>query len=235
MSQLIFGLNKLRINSNKRVLNIENVEFELQSGKNAVAIMGESGIGKTSIFKSLFRTYIDFWQKESRLQFECKHEINGITYSHTHIKSKKVKPNFGFATQVPYFDNSKSVKYNLFFPLNWIKEKWTTTNKNDFIDLFELNHIIDANMYELSGGQRQIINIARVFLSKPELVIIDECFSNINEDMARKYIDILNTNFGDCIFIITSHRKSDIDYFNAQKVSIGLKKHHNKIEYVSII
>lgn len=235
MDKLTFGLNKLRINSKKRVLNIENVEFNLNTDKNSIAITGESGIGKTSIFKSLFRTYIDLWHHESQLQFECQHVINGNTLTHIDIQNNKIKPNFGFATQVPYFDNSKSVKENLFFPLKWIKEKWTTENKNDFIELFELEHLINANMHELSGGQRQIVNIARVFLSKPELVIIDECFSNMNESLAKKYIDILKSNFNECLYIITSHRKSDIEHFDSQIVNIGMKEHQNGINYVSII
>lgn len=234
MSNLIFGLNKLRISSKQRVLNIENIEFTLDPAKKAVALLGESGIGKTSIFKSLFRTYINSWEKDSQLQFECKHIINGNEYDEKEIRCGKERPNFGFATQVPYFDNSKTVEDNLFFPLKWSKNKWTKQEKNDFIGKFELEHLINANMFELSGGQRQIINIARVFLSSPKLVIIDECFSNMNEDLARKYMDILRTTYPNCLFIITSHRISDIVYFQAQQVRIEKKAHQNGVNYVTI-
>ncbi|WP_369334490.1 ATP-binding cassette domain-containing protein [Candidatus Thiosymbion oneisti] len=37
----------------------------------------------------------------------------------------------------------------------------------------------------LSGGQRQLVNLARALVIKPGIVIIDECFSSMNENMAK--------------------------------------------------
>jgi len=223
-----FQLIKLRISSFdkinriQRVLNIDNVKFELSRNKRILALLGDSGIGKTTIFRSLFSNYVKKWEKSDSFEFECNHIFNSTRITHDCIlkgtRSKEL--NFGFATQVPYFFNNKSVHDNLFGPLKWKKIKMIDKKKEEFVKLFNLdrNGLIYTKMGELSGGQRQIVNLARMLIVSPKLAIIDECFSNMDNNMAAEYIDIMKNNFPDCFFFITSHRMSDIDHFGAEKI-----------------
>ena len=64
MGSFKFNLKKLRIGHRGRSLTIEGVNFELAQEQHSMAILGESGMGKTTIFKSLFPKYISLWELE---------------------------------------------------------------------------------------------------------------------------------------------------------------------------
>ena len=85
----------------------------------------------------------------------------------------------------------------------------------------------------LSGGEKQLINVARMLVLRPEIAIIDECFSSMNEEMAFKYINIIMHNFKDVIFIVTSHRKSDISVFGCKFIRLKKEKRRSGDYYVT--
>ena len=178
MSKLDFELDILKIGKKDRNLVIKGINFSLSDTDKAIALVGESGLGKTTIYKSLFSTYVNLWKDESEIEFRCNHTINGKTWNDKKILEGKVKPNFGFATQVPYFDSFKTAEENLFFPLKWLTlVEDSKIFRDAYLATFELTELKNFEMQHLSGGQRQIVNLARVFLPNPELVIIDESFS----------------------------------------------------------
>lgn len=235
MSNLDFKLTHLKIGKKERVLDIRGINFSLTETEKVAAIIGESGLGKTTIYKSLFSAYVNLWQKESSIEFTCEHIINSKKLTHIEITNGKNKPNFGFATQVPYFYSFKSVEDNLFLPLKWLENiKDTKEFREAYLTKFDLMELRNSEMHHLSGGQRQIVNLARVFLSNPELVIIDESFSNMNESMAEKYFNTIRTNFPSTIIFLTSHRSSDIAKFKAKQINLVRKKDEANCPYVTI-
>jgi energy-coupling factor transport system ATP-binding protein len=228
-----FQLNKLLIQNNRSILNIEGVNFTISDSKNSFAILGDSGIGKTTIFKSLFSRYVQYWAMEKKFAFDCQHQLNKHLFNGGDIIKNRQIPNIGFSTQSPYFLYSESVKDNIFMPLSWKNNRWDDDRKAEYIKLFELDELTDNNISILSGGQKQVINIARMLVLHPDIAIIDECFSSMNEKMAYKYIDILKKEFKDIIFLITSHRKNDIDYWGAQYISLKKEQYKSGEYYVT--
>lgn len=228
MENFKFNLKKLKISSIDklfgiyRVLHLENIRFELKNENNAVAILGPSGIGKTSIFKSMFSTYINDWRTQKEFEFKCEHVFKEKIINESIIIEGKERVNFGFATQVPYFFHRKTVAANVFAPLKWKKIKKDNKFKSDYLKIWEFDklNITDAKMITLSGGQRQVVNLARTFVLNPEVAIIDECFSSMDKSLAMRYIDIIKLHFPNSIFILTSHRVSDIEYFGADKIKL---------------
>ena len=73
MSNFKFNLSKLKIGNRAPTLTIEGINFELTPTSRFLAIVGDSGIGKTTIFKSLFPNYLKMWKSEGTLEIECKH------------------------------------------------------------------------------------------------------------------------------------------------------------------
>jgi len=234
MGDIEFNLKLLQIGK-ARKLTIKGINFQLDPTNRIVALIGESGLGKTTIYKSLFSTYINLWKRESSIEFECSHKIKGTEYSHSLIESGKTKPNFGFATQVPYFFNYKSVEENLFYPLRWLKGIDNTEDfRNKYLAKFNLTDLKGMVMDHLSGGQRQMVNIARVFLSNPDLVIIDESLSNIDETKAKEYIDLIKTNYPETFIFLTSHREADINFCKAIKINLVKKQDESGKNYITM-
>ena len=99
--------------------------------------------------------------------------------------------------------------------------------------LFTLEDLAERQLSILSGGQRQLVNIARTMVLKPRLAIIDECFSSMNEEMARKYIDIIKRGFPNCFFLLTSHRQADVQYFGSEAMRLTKNQYKSGQTYVT--
>ena len=236
MCKIEFDLKLLQIGEPNKRLIIKGIKFQLDETNRIVALIGESGLGKTTIYKSLFSTYINLWKKENPIEFNCNHKIKGREYSNIEIESGKTKLNFGFATQVPYFYNDKSVEDNLFYPLKWLKGINDTEKfRNDYLDKFKLTSLRSMIMDHLSGGQRQMVNIARVFLSNPDLVIIDESLSNIDETKAKEYINLILSNYPKTFIFLTSHREADINFCKAIKINLVKKRDASDVPYITMV
>ena len=220
MKHFKFHLKKLKISRHSTSLTIEGINFELEKGDQSVAILGESGMGKTTIYKSMFTKYISLWEANKPFEFECEHNLHDITINQNTIKNAKLKQTIGFATQIPYFFNSKNARDNIFSPLKWKKIIWSDDQKEKYIEKLNLKDIAEKEVSILSGGQRQLVNIARMLVLNPTVAIIDECFSNMNEKMAHKYMDIIKQLFPDCFFLLTSHRSSDVEYFGCKIINL---------------
>ena len=101
-------------------------------------------------------------------------------------------------------------------------------NKEDLdkvIDICELKSVIDArklkgnslieeNGYNLSGGEKQRIILARSIIKKPKMLLIDEGLSEVNIDLERRILKNIMDNYKDMIIIFVSHRKENIDLFD---------------------
>jgi ABC-type multidrug transport system ATPase subunit len=233
MNSLSFNLKELTVSNRDSILSIEGIHFSFNSNEHSFAILGGSGMGKTTIFKSLFSKYILLWAKERAFKFSCEHIYNDITINEKTLKDNKISVKIGFATQFPYFFLSQTVRENLFAPLKWKKMFWDDQQRQNYISLFELENIIDKEMSILSGGQIQLINIARMLIIKPEIAIIDECFSNMDEHMSMKYINIIKNNFRDCLFLITSHRKFDVEKLGCKAIRLVKEKYRSGKYFVT--
>ena len=75
------------------------------------------------------------------------------------------------------------------------------------------NSLIEENGYNLSGGEKQRIILARSIIKKPKLLLIDEGLSEVNIDLERKILKNIMDNYKDMIIIFVSHRKENIDLF----------------------
>ena len=233
MPDFRFNLKKLIISDHGRSLTIEGIESQLTSPLNSLAILGESGMGKTSIFKSMFSRYISLWRLERPFEFECQHQLDNETIDQYMIERNRLKHRIGFATQFPYFFENKTLRENIFSPLRWKNIKWSLEEEDAFIQIFTLKELSDKQMSILSGGQRQLANIARMLVLKPVLAIIDECFSSMDEGMAHHYIDVIKSNFPNCTFLLTSHRKADVEYFGSKVLKLKRSQYKSGKTYVT--
>ncbi len=86
-------------------------------------------------------------------------------------------------------DFSVEENIRVFAEMNHIPldEKWYNT----IIDTFEIRKILQQKLGEISAGQRERVNLARAFIHKPKILILDEPTSHLDSGLAQKIQDFI--------------------------------------------
>ena len=212
--KLVF--NQLEANIEFKNLNFsyENKEkiikgLNLSIKKNSiVSIIGSSGAGKSTLL-DLFTGLLDL--KEGKIY------VDGIDLNEFDLNSLKDK--IGYVTQETTLFNT-SILNNLKFVSSKNFEENEIWNALIFANLKKfvqnlpegLNSIVGERGVQLSGGQRQRLSLARAFLKKPNILILDEATSSldsITEEEIQNAIFNLKKNY-DITIIVVAHRLSTI-------------------------
>ena len=151
---------------------IKDLNFSVKKGE-FVSFIGESGSGKTTFLKCL-----------AGLE---KINSGKITLNNRILDYKKifVKPNYrkiGFIFQdyplFPHLNVLENLKINL-------KEKYEKNIKY-YIELTGLDNLLNRYPHELSGGEQQRVCITRALIREPDLLLMDEPFSNLDVSIKSK-------------------------------------------------
>jgi len=197
-----FGYNKE--NSGRTVLR--NLNFKAEAGE-IIAIVGPTGTGKTSLISLLSRFY-DPWQGEVLL--------DGINISNFQLHS--LRENIALVLQEPFLF-SMSVAENIAFgnpeaSMDEIIEVAKAAQAHNFIMTLPEGYdtVISETGASLSGGEKQRIAIARAFLKKAPVLIMDEPTSAVDAITESKIFQALNIySKGKTVFLI-SHRLSTLKH-----------------------
>ena len=179
--------------------SIKNISFEALPNE-ITALVGHSGCGKTTIVNLLLRKYkID--EGAIYIDGENIYDFTEDTYS----------KNITAVNQMPFIF-TMSIRQNL----NLIDknkqhqiEACKRVGIHDFIMSLPkgYNTILAVNASNFSGGQRQLLSIARVLLSKAEILIFDEVTSSLDTILVEKMKEIFEDLKQDHTIIIITHKK----------------------------
>jgi len=163
---MYLNIQKLVKYYNKDNPIIKELDFSVKKGE-FVSFIGESGSGKTTFLKCL-----------AGLE---KINSGKITLNNKILNDKDIfiKPHLrkiGFIFQdyplFPHLNALDNIKINL-------KESYFT-NIDYYIDLMGLSNLLKRFPHELSGGEQQRVSIARALVREPDLLLMDEPFSNLD-------------------------------------------------------
>ena len=197
---------------------INEVSFELQSGKN-LAVIGESGCGKSTLLKLIYGLYdLDFgeisWNNELVLGPKF-HLIPGMEYMKYLAQDFDLMPFISVAENVgKYLSNTNSKKKK--------------ARIAELLTLVEMADFSEVKAQYLSGGQMQRVALARVLASEPELLLLDEPFSHIDNSrrnsLRRNLFSYLREK--KISVIVATHDSSDVLSFSDEVIVL---KDGNKI------
>lgn len=166
-------------NQGNDVQALTGVNLDIFKGE-FVSLLGPSGCGKTTLLRSI-----------ADLQEPTKGEI--------HISGKiprevRMEQKFGFVFQQPVLFDWRTVKKNIELPLEilYYDKKERSKRADEMLEMVGLTEFSNHFPRQLSGGMQQRVNIARAFGLRPDVLLMDEPFSALDEFTKEKlYEDLL--------------------------------------------
>ncbi len=212
------GLESLELASDGRVDNevnnivLQDVSFKVPSGT-MLALVGPSGSGKTTISQLISRLY-DPTQGEIRIgQINIKDVVRadlrdtiGVVTQDSHLFHDSIKTNLKYAKEDATDDE--------------IWRALESAQISDFVKSLpdKLETIVGDRGYRLSGGEKQRIAIARVFLKQPRIVILDEATAHLDNENEAAVQEALSTVLQGRTSVVIAHRLSTI--INAEQIAV---------------
>jgi ABC-type Fe3+/spermidine/putrescine transport system ATPase subunit len=149
---------------------IENISFEIAKGQN-IAVIGESGCGKSTLLKLLYGLYDldkgEIFYNEERILGPKYNLIPGEDYF------KYLAQDFDL---MPYITVEENVGK---FLSNIYKDK-KKARVQELLEMVEMTEFAKVKAKYLSGGQQQRVALARVLALEPQILLLDEPFSQID-------------------------------------------------------
>jgi ATP-binding cassette, subfamily B, multidrug efflux pump len=200
---------------------LKNVSFRIEPGEK-VAVVGATGSGKTTTIKLLNRLY-DI-QKGSI-------KVSGVDVRNWDLRA--LRRHIGVVLQ-DVFLFSGDVRTNLALgnpsiPLEHIREAAEIANADRFIRRLPEGYAahVRERGSNFSGGQRQLLSLARVLVYRPEILVMDEATSSIDTETEALIQDALEKVMRDRTCLLIAHRLSTIR--NADRIIV---LHHGEVREV---
>lgn len=164
---------------------LSDINIDISSGE-FVIIMGSSGSGKTTLLKMLKRNMIPAGRYSGRVYIYGK-EADKLT-------DRENAAGIGYVSQDP--DNqivTDKVWHELAFGLENLGMDNVTIRKKvaEMSEYFGITGWYDREVSKLSGGQKQILNLASVMVMQPEILLLDEPTANLDPLAAIRFLDVV--------------------------------------------
>ena len=188
----------------QRTYILKDVNLELEQGEFA-SIMGPSGAGKSTLL-NILGFLDDANSGEYHFFDEPVHNLSEKQKSQYH------KSHIGFVFQAYHLIDELTVYENIEMPLLYRKVKGSERKGMvaEVLDRFNMVAKKDLFPHQLSGGQQQLVGVARALIGSPKLILADEPTGNLHSDQASEIMELfqkLNKEEGVTIVQVTHSEK----------------------------
>ena len=188
---------------------LRRINLEIKEGE-FISIMGPSGAGKSTLLH-LLGMHDTAWTGEYNfLEFPI-HRLNKKD------RSEVYKKYIGFVFQSYHLLDSLTVYENLDIPLSYrnIKKAERESIVCDSLDRFSMVGKKDLYPNQLSGGQQQLVAIARAMIANPKLILADEPTGNLHSSQGKEIMEMFKKlNEGGTTIVQVTHNEKNAEYGN---------------------
>jgi ABC-type lipoprotein export system ATPase subunit len=180
----IRNLEKAYEQGGGKVFVLRRITLDIKEGE-FVSIMGPSGAGKSTLLH-VIGMHDSAWAGEYFLAGQPVHKLGRKE------RLELQKRTIGFVFQSYHLLDDLSVYENLEIPLSYrdIKKSERQSIVADVLDRFQIVGKKDLYPSQLSGGQQQLVAVARAVVASPKLILADEPTGNLHSEQGREIMQL---------------------------------------------
>jgi len=186
---------------------LRRISIDIQAGE-FVTFMGPSGAGKSTLL-SIIGMLDSAWSGEYYFLDQPVHKLNVKKRNELH------KANIGFVFQSYHLIDNLTVFENLEIPLSYknVPHKERVSLVCDVLDRFNIVGKKDLFPNQLSGGQQQLVGVARAVIQNPKLILADEPTGNLHSAQGDEIMQLFKRlNDGGTTIIQVTHSERNAMY-----------------------
>ena len=192
-----------------QIFLLRRIDLEIAAGE-FVTVMGPSGAGKSTLL-AIVGLLDHAWTGEYELFGEQVHKLNARQ------RAELAKRTIGFVFQQYHLLDSLTVAENLEVPLSYrdMKSSERQALVADTLDRFAIVAKKDLYPTQLSGGQQQLVGVARAVIAKPKLLLADEPTGNLHSEQGEEIMRLFRElNRQGTTIVQVTHSETNAAYGN---------------------
>jgi putative ABC transport system ATP-binding protein len=201
------GIYKWINTGNNRTFLLKDINLSVKEGE-FISIMGPSGSGKTTLL-NVIGMLDEFNEGEYHFLHESVHKLKEKQ------RTSLYKQYIGFVFQAYHLIDELTVYENIETPLIYqnVKTSERKAMVADILDRFNIVGKKDLFPTQLSGGQQQLVGIARALIAKPKLLLADEPTGNLNSKQGEEIMNLFKELNDEGVAIIqVTHSEKNASY-----------------------
>ena len=178
------SIEKSYAHGTSRTYVLRRINVDIKEGE-FVSIMGPSGAGKSTLLH-IIGMHDSAWTGEYYFLDQPVHKLAAKDRARLH------KQHIGFVFQSYHLLDHLTVYENLDIPLSYrdIKKSERESLVGDILDRFSIVGKKDLYPNQLSGGQQQLVAVARAVISSPKVILADEPTGNLHTSQGREIMEL---------------------------------------------
>ena len=203
------NIEKSYAHGTSRTYVLRRINLDVKDGE-FISIMGPSGAGKSTLLH-IVGMHDSAWTGEYYFLDQPVHKLGAKDRARLH------KQNIGFVFQSYHLLDNLTVYENIDLPLSYRDVKKTERQGMvaDILDRFNIVGKKDLYPNQLSGGQQQLVAIARAVVAKPTLILADEPTGNLHSDQGREIMELFKRlNDAGTTIVQVTHSEVNATYGN---------------------
>ena len=201
------NIEKSYAHGTSRTYVLRRISLDIKEGE-FVSIMGPSGAGKSTLLH-IIGMHDSAWTGEYYFLDQPVHKLGAKDRARLH------KQHIGFVFQSYHLLDHLTVYENLDIPLSYrdIKKSERESLVGDVLDKFSIVGKKDLYPSQLSGGQQQLVAVARAVISTPKVILADEPTGNLHSSQGREIMELFKKlNEGGTTIIQVTHSEANAAY-----------------------